>query len=112
VIYDNRGYGINLGEESKDNNVEKNDFSGNNDGKCQANDDGSNNVFRNNYWSDWTGSGAYAIDGSTRNQDPSSQADPHYMEKTIPKTPGMTGIIVVLSIISILALRKVKRRAK
>jgi parallel beta-helix repeat protein len=50
----NREYGISLYVETENITVMMNDFIGNNQqGNCQASDDGRNNQFSQNYWSDW-----------------------------------------------------------
>ncbi|MFX0050666.1 MAG: NosD domain-containing protein [Candidatus Hermodarchaeota archaeon] len=62
-------------QDSDYNTIFYNDLSNNN----QASDDGSDNIFANNYWSDWTGTGSYAIDGSAGNQDPSPLTNPFHI---------------------------------
>ncbi|MFW9997228.1 MAG: NosD domain-containing protein, partial [Candidatus Odinarchaeota archaeon] len=78
-VYSNGEHGIRLDYLSDFNTVENNNFTGNNAGYRQAIDDGSNNVFIFNYWSDLTstdidGDGIvdnrYSIPGSASNQDP------------------------------------------
>jgi len=68
-ISDNTGYGINV-QAGEDLNITKNNFEDNNIGdSSQALDAGVNNEFKNNYWSDWTNTGSYQIDGSSNNAD-------------------------------------------
>jgi parallel beta-helix repeat protein len=78
-VASNRRHGIYI-EAGSDNVIEWNDFIENNQGGCQAYDDGANNIFKFNYWSDWTSPDVhvplgivdipYHIDGSAHNQDP------------------------------------------
>jgi parallel beta-helix repeat protein len=85
IISNNKVYncnGIHLWHDdipSQNNTVTRNDLSSNNPwGGSQASDDGANNVFAYNYWSEWTSPDAngdgvvdkpYVIDGSANNQD-------------------------------------------
>ncbi|MFX0184808.1 MAG: right-handed parallel beta-helix repeat-containing protein [Candidatus Hodarchaeota archaeon] len=87
LIYINDKYGINLELGFDNNKIEMNDLSANNAGGGQAYDDGSNNVFRNNYWSDWIGSGAYYIDGSADNEDLSPLTDPYHLSVPVITAP-------------------------
>ncbi|MFQ5981179.1 MAG: right-handed parallel beta-helix repeat-containing protein [Candidatus Heimdallarchaeota archaeon] len=84
-IYGNDGEGILVS--GSINTVEMNDLSGNNPGGAQASDDGSDNVFINNYWSDWNGMGSYAIDGPAGNQDPSPLVNPYHLSAPIITAP-------------------------
>ncbi|MHA1976594.1 MAG: ABC transporter substrate-binding protein [Candidatus Hodarchaeales archaeon] len=78
VIYDNEFYGIAIDVTSNDNAVVTNDFLNNNIGGSQAADNGFDNVFAYNYWSDWTSpdldvdgivDAPYSIEGNSNNQD-------------------------------------------
>ncbi|MFX0208130.1 MAG: right-handed parallel beta-helix repeat-containing protein [Candidatus Hodarchaeota archaeon] len=78
IIYDNGLYGISIDSGSSNTIVKYNDFIGNNIGRSQANDSGFNNIFENNYWSDWTNPDdnnddivdkAYLINGTSYNYD-------------------------------------------
>ncbi|MFW9917670.1 MAG: nitrous oxide reductase family maturation protein NosD [Candidatus Thorarchaeota archaeon] len=68
-LSENLLYGIYLGQ-SDGNGIHHNSFLFNNNGETQASDDGSHNLWydptgpEGNYWSDYSGSGAYQIDGS------------------------------------------------
>ncbi len=75
ILYKNVGYGVYLSG-SDDDFVHHNDFIDNNlGGTSQAYDDGSNHLWydtvslEGNYWSDWSGTGTYAIDGSAGSVD-------------------------------------------
>jgi parallel beta-helix repeat protein len=67
-------FGINITSEAFENRVEFNDFicnNLNNPSASQANDDGDNNTFNENYWSDHTDSTPYSIDGDAGSTDSS-----------------------------------------
>ncbi|MHA1420010.1 MAG: right-handed parallel beta-helix repeat-containing protein [Candidatus Heimdallarchaeaceae archaeon] len=75
ILYKNVGYGVYLSGSDSDL-VHHNNFVANNlGGPSQANDDGSNHFWydtvtlEGNYWSDWSGTGTYAIDGSAGSVD-------------------------------------------
>ncbi len=75
ILYENVGYGVYLSGSDSDL-VHHNNFVANNlGGPSQANDDGSNHFWydtvtlEGNYWSDWSGTGTYAIDGSAGSVD-------------------------------------------
>ncbi len=53
TIFANHLYGIRIIEGSNDNTIYFNDFTNNNGGAVQADDNGVNNIFVGNYWSDW-----------------------------------------------------------
>lgn len=78
--------GVNLDDASNDNFVRFNDFFGNNLGGAQATDNGTNNIFSYNYWSDWTSPDSdndgivdspYVINGFANNFDPHPLALPN-----------------------------------
>ncbi|UCE13131.1 MAG: right-handed parallel beta-helix repeat-containing protein [Candidatus Heimdallarchaeota archaeon] len=87
IIFDNLKDGIITDELSKYNFVQFNDFSRNNAEGSQAVDNGSNNVFAHNYWSDWTGTGTYLIDGTTENQDSSPLTNPYHLLAPVITSP-------------------------
>ncbi|MHA2227085.1 MAG: right-handed parallel beta-helix repeat-containing protein [Candidatus Hodarchaeales archaeon] len=98
LIFDNIGSGITMRPEATENYVQENDFSGNYGGNTQAYDEGLTNLFLNNYWSDWTGTGSYVIVGSAGNQDPSPLTNPYHLLVPIITAPTtenltLTGII-------------------
>jgi parallel beta-helix repeat protein len=71
LLQENVEYGIDLVEASAESIIHHNNFVDNNlGGISQANDDGVNNYWydssinEGNYWSDWSGTGSYAIDGT------------------------------------------------
>jgi parallel beta-helix repeat protein len=90
VVFNNVKEGIMIDESSKDNFMRFNDFLGNNVGKSQASDNGTNNIFKNNYWSDWTGTGMYPIDGTKGNQDSSPLPNPYHLSAPVITAPTST----------------------
>jgi parallel beta-helix repeat protein len=101
-VYNNLFLGISLWHDlspSHNNTVTRNDLSGNNPGRSQASDKGTNNVFSYNYWSEWTSPDAngdgvvdkpYVIVGSAYNQDQFSLVSSpsiHYLLLPIISTP-------------------------
>ncbi|MHA2247556.1 MAG: right-handed parallel beta-helix repeat-containing protein, partial [Candidatus Hodarchaeales archaeon] len=75
----NLDYGIEVTIGSNDNIMQLNNFTGNNEGGRQASDDGINNEFIGNYWTDWNNTDTdkdliadipYPIDGISTNSDP------------------------------------------
>ncbi len=71
LLQENEDYGVYLRYNSENNLIHHNTFVDNNlGGTSQAYDDGINNTWydtatqEGNYWSDWSGTGAYSIDGS------------------------------------------------
>ncbi|MHA1451024.1 MAG: right-handed parallel beta-helix repeat-containing protein, partial [Candidatus Hodarchaeales archaeon] len=61
-ITGNAKFGIIITSNSQSNNIKWNNFTDNNvGGISQARNDGPDNVFENNYWSDWDGLGTYYI---------------------------------------------------
>ncbi|MFX1286043.1 MAG: nitrous oxide reductase family maturation protein NosD [Promethearchaeota archaeon] len=84
TISNNSYWGLVLNNNSENNRVLLNAFSGNNNGDLQVNegsqafDDGINNIFKYNYWSEWTSpdgnadgivDSPYSIEGDATNQD-------------------------------------------
>ena len=78
LIINSESYGLSFYGTSSNNIVHHNSFIDNNlEGTSQAYDEGINNIWydniteQGNYWTDWSGSGNYSIDG------PSSSVDPY-----------------------------------
>ncbi|MFQ5981178.1 MAG: right-handed parallel beta-helix repeat-containing protein [Candidatus Heimdallarchaeota archaeon] len=89
-ILSNRFHGMLLTYGANENPIHFNDFQGNNVGGRQAQDDGANNVFAGNYWSDWRSPDAdadsildspYPLAGSANNSDlmPLATMDAHIL---------------------------------
>jgi parallel beta-helix repeat protein len=77
TILGNTLYGINITTDSDHNSVAFNNYLENNpEGTSQARDDGIGNLFASNFWDDWSGFGAYPIDGDAGNQDESPLEEP------------------------------------
>ncbi|MHA2099472.1 MAG: NosD domain-containing protein [Candidatus Kariarchaeaceae archaeon] len=123
ILIENSLYGLYFDGTSNNNTVFQNDFIRNNpDGSSQANDDGSNNDFLNNYWSDHGDlNEPYPIDGKAGNEDPDPANEPNVYvppvtsdpsssdpNSTITTTPGLT-VISLLGFIGI-GLLYIKRR--
>lgn len=76
LLQDNGNYGINVDLHSDDNILHHNAFINSLGATSQANDDGANNVWydtstnQGSYYSDWSGSGSYSIDGMASSVDP------------------------------------------
>lgn len=117
----NREYGISLYFETENITVTMNDFIGNNhQGNCQASDDGHNNQFYRNYWSDWiqpdkNGDGVvdrpYLIDGESWNYDNhprvSSITDPTFY---ISENTIIGGILLVVILSTLGVVIKLQKR--
>jgi parallel beta-helix repeat protein len=124
VLLDNTLYGVFFDGSSDENSVFENDFIRNNpDGKSQANDDGSNNDFLSNYWSDHENPNEpYPIDGEAGNEDPNPAKEPNVYEgpitsdpsssdpnSSITTTPGLTVISILgFVVVGIIYLRRKK----
>ncbi len=85
IIARNKEYGISVQENSANNVFYSNILSVNRiSGTSQANDGGANNYWYNtssntgNYWDDWSGSGAYSIDGTAGSSDSYPLSDTDY----------------------------------
>ena len=88
VIFGNAEWGISFEPGADDNIVQFNDFSRNSGGNPpQALDQGINNTFSSNYWSDWTGIGSYAIAGEALNQDLSPLTNPYHLSAPVITAP-------------------------
>lgn len=94
-ITGNVNYGITLLTTSawgNNNNVTFNNFIANSwSGISQAYDEGLNNVFYSNYWSNWI-SGGYPIDGSASNTDSSPVASPIDITNCSPSSISSSGV--------------------
>lgn len=92
LIFDNEHWGLELRSPADNNIIQFNDLAGNGDGTGpQALDEGINNIFSTNYWSDWTGTGSYSFDG---NDDTSPQTNPNHM--SAPDITAPTSAIAIL----------------
>ncbi|MCG3219849.1 MAG: right-handed parallel beta-helix repeat-containing protein, partial [Candidatus Heimdallarchaeota archaeon] len=103
-------YGVSLYSYSHDNIVHHNNFEDNYPtGTSQAKDDGTNNVWyddsvdEGNFWSDWSGSGSYAIDGTAGSVDLYP-----FSSSSIPEFSSW-GLFILLSLIPVLIIPIVRR---
>ena len=117
TMSDNANQGIIMGPDSSNNTIKWNDFLNNNlintsgFGSSQAYDNGSSNLFLNNFWSDWTTpdinpidgivDNPYTINGSTGNSDPLPRAITAIHDLSIPTVrypndSGVFGGVIVL----------------
>ena len=88
VIFENAEWGISFESGADDNIVQFNDFSRNSGGNPpQILDQGINNTFSSNYWSDWTETGSYAIAGEAMNQDLSPLTNPYHLSAPVITAP-------------------------
>ncbi len=96
TLIESQNYGIGLGFSpiywvgSENNTINYNRFLYNYNGAIQACDNGSLNQWINNYWSDYSGSGAYIIDGTAGAKD-LNPIDEH--GSLIPQVPETTSEI-------------------
>ncbi|MFW9854909.1 MAG: nitrous oxide reductase family maturation protein NosD [Candidatus Thorarchaeota archaeon] len=109
----NRGYGIYL--DDTDNTIVKWNYfiSNNSTGASQAFDDGTNNIFDNNYWDEWIRPDndqdgvvdrAYPIDGLASNQDGAPRASPKAASREGIPSHIIPALIVLMGILSFLGI--------
>ena len=91
LIINNDRAGISIGSACDNNIIHYNDFSDNYPGSHQATDQGVTNIFANNYWNDWDGTGSYSFDG---NDDASPQTNPNHL--SAPDITAPTSSIATL----------------
>ncbi|MHA1947479.1 MAG: right-handed parallel beta-helix repeat-containing protein [Candidatus Hodarchaeales archaeon] len=85
TIVENGIYGILLASDSANNEIHHNNFHTNGLYSSQAFDNGTNNQWYGNYWSDYSGTGSYLIDGSAGVSDPYPSSSPNrYSDETQP----------------------------
>ncbi len=107
LLQENDGFGINIAPGSDNNVIHHNTFVDNYlIGTAQAFDDGTTNtwyeiaILEGNYWSDWSGTGSYAILGSAEAVDPYPLGEP-----TIPPVvPEFSNNINVLILVFVFGL--------
>ena len=88
VLKNNFGYGLSINAVSSSNTATNNDFINNNGGGIQAYDDGTDNTFTNNFWSDLDDpTGPYLIDGAAGSTDPSPASVPNNLESPMLSDP-------------------------
>ncbi|TXT54315.1 MAG: exported protein of unknown function [Candidatus Thorarchaeota archaeon] len=110
LISSNSAYGVTLTESSENITVSWNTFI-QNDGSSQCNDDGMNNEFILNFFSNWIAPDAngdgivdnpYPIDGDAENQDPYPRRSPE-AEPSIP-SGGQNPLLIGLGVITLFVI--------
>ena len=111
TIKQNLLYGVTLNGNSQNNIMHHNNFEDNNlGGTSQALDDGTNNIWyddtveEGNFWSDWSGSGPYSIDGTA------GSVDPHPLSSSSVPEFNSWSLFILLSLIPILVLPIVRKK--
>ncbi len=89
LIFYNDRYGVYFGDETDNNTIKNNDFisrytSGNN---FPTFDNGTNNLFRSNYYIDWDGYGDYRTQGFTGSKDTSPLLHPYHLTPPVITSP-------------------------
>ena len=114
LLKENRYYGVNLRDDTDNNLIHHNTFVDNNlGGGSQGYDDGTNNVWydsatqEGNYWSDWSGTGTYAIDGSAGAVDLYPLGVPVIIEY-----PQIVLLTLILSIVTLFLTRTISKKVK
>ena len=99
VVYNNDEGGIAIWGEANNNIISENlimdsiniggvnNLISHNDITGEATDDGSENIFTENYWRDWAETGVYLIGGFTGNQDSSPLINPFHISTPIITSP-------------------------
>ncbi|MCI0496799.1 MAG: pectinesterase family protein [Thermoplasmata archaeon] len=110
-IFNNGDLGMRFSSLCSDNDVFENNFANNGNGSSQAIDNGTANVWDTgsvgNYWSDWSGSGAYEIGGSAGAEDRYPLADPS--ETNAPrKVPEVAFLMTLIMIVTSIHLARRK----
>ncbi|MFX1515346.1 MAG: ABC transporter substrate-binding protein [Promethearchaeota archaeon] len=86
ILFNHVEWGISFGLSADNNIIQFNDFSGNTGGNPpQALNQGFNNTFSNNYWSDWSGVGVYSI--SDVGEDETPLMNPYHLSAPVITFP-------------------------
>lgn len=128
LLENNKAFGVFLDSDSDDNIIHHNNFIDNNlddilvgifDGFSQAFDHGTDNTWYDtetligNYWSDWSGTGSYVIDGLADASDPYPQSEllnpPVFSE---PNNSDMQILVLVLGLAIIPISLIIRKRSK
>ena len=117
-----------IGGGGKDNQIFQNNFLNNSfELVSQAYDNGTNNLWEENYWSDYNGSSKYSIAGTSGSNDTSPLLEPVDLELLLPLkervlttsegsrsiqsyTPVFTPFILLLVCFSVLLLKRKRNR--
>ncbi len=122
-ISDTRDYGVLLLYPCENTEIKDNNFLDNNlGGKSQAKDDGTNNIFRFNFWNDYTDPDTnndgivdvpYAIDGEANNIDffPLTKSTDTPPKQSIPLNiiAGVIFLVFIIGTLAILLVKNTKR---
>ncbi len=112
LLQENEGYGVNSSYGSDNNLIHHNNFIDNNlGGTSQAYDGGTDNIWyekqEGNYWSDWSGTGSYSIDGLANSVDLYPLEEPVVVEY-----PQIVLLTLLLSIIPLILTRIISKNVK
>ncbi len=127
LLQENEGYGIYIESSSDNNHIHHNTFLDNNlVGTSQAYDDGNNNIWcdvitnEGNFWSDWSGTGYYYIDGSAGAFDlyPLDEVFEHTttehtsIESTTDENPSNFTLTLLILVVPLLLTRIISKKTK
>ncbi len=127
LLKENEGYGIYIESSSDNNHIHHNTFLDNNlVGTSQAYDDGNNNIWcdvitnEGNFWSDWSGTGYYYIDGSAGAFDlyPLDEVFEHTttehtsIESTTDENPSNFTLTLLILVVPLLLTRIISKKTK
>ncbi|MFW9852836.1 MAG: NosD domain-containing protein [Candidatus Thorarchaeota archaeon] len=118
LLQENDEYGIYIALHSNNNEIHHNIFVDNNlGGTSQAYDEGENNIWydstinEGNWWSDWSGSGSYSIDGPAGSVDPyplDEEGNPPVVSEFLQISTITMTLFLCLALIPLLLKRKRK----
>ncbi len=121
LLQENEYYGVCLGLDSDNILIHHNTFVDNNiGGTSQAWDAGANNFWydtatlEGNYWSDWSGTGSYVIDGSAGLEDlyPLDEPAEYSVESTTDENPLSFTFTLLIVVVPLMLTRIISRKAK
>ncbi len=117
LLQENEWYGVNLDSDSDNNLIYHNNFVDNNlTGTSQAFDDGLNNTWydtltlEGNYWSDWSGTGSYSIDGSAGSVD--LYPFDELVEYSTDETRLNFAFTLLISVVTLMLTRTISKKTK
>ncbi|MBA7527909.1 hypothetical protein ES705_20089 [subsurface metagenome] len=121
LLQENEEYGVYSSSGSDNNIIHHNTFVDNNlGGTSQAFDDCTNNTWYNNatqkgnFWSDWSGTGSYSIDGSANSVDlyPLNEPAEHSVESTTEENPLNFIFTLLMLVVTLIFTRIISKKAK
>ncbi len=117
LLQENEDYGIYLSSSSDDNTIHHNTFVDNNlGGTSQAYDAGANNYWcdtetsEGNYWSDWSGTSNYSIDGSSGSVDLYPLDEP--VEYSTDETQLFFTFTLLIAVVPLILMKLFSRRRR